>query len=152
MYLRVRVIKNESEHAEGPRSYPDLRYYPGICQKVGVEIKVSLSLSLIKLHITKTHGVKAPDRDVWSASQPGRFIPGNCWMGERLGHTTGLDDLKNIISAPIGNRDVVQHVSGCQITTWSEVVFMYAGRKWQKTRKLPQRTADHWAEVKWYSL
>jgi len=38
-------------------------------------------------------------------------------MGERVGHINGLDDIKNIIiSAPTENRDVVQHVTWCQIT------------------------------------
>ena len=45
-------------------SYPDLRYYTGICQMVGAEIKVPLSLSLIMHRIINTHGVKALDGDV----------------------------------------------------------------------------------------
>ena len=137
-------------------SYPDLRYYTGICQIVGAEIKVPLSLSLIMHRIINTHGVKALDGDVWSVSHSCRSYPswarGNYWMGERVGHTTGMDDLKNrIISAHTGNRDVVQHVTWCQIIVWCEVVLMYARRKWEKTRILPCRTAGLWAEVRWHS-
>jgi hypothetical protein len=35
------------------RSYPDLRYYTGICQKAGAEIKLPLPLSLIKHPVNK---------------------------------------------------------------------------------------------------
>ena len=56
-------------------SYPDLRYYTGICQIVGAEIKVPLSLSLIMHRIINTHGVKALDGDVWSVSHSCRSIP-----------------------------------------------------------------------------
>jgi hypothetical protein len=64
---------NRKEHG-CMRYYPDLRYYTGICQKVGAEIKAPLSLSLIKHRVINTHGVKALDREVWSASHAGRSI------------------------------------------------------------------------------
>jgi hypothetical protein len=58
------------------RSYPDLRYYTGICQKVGADIKVPLSLCSIKHRAINTHGVKVLNREVRSASHSVRFVLG----------------------------------------------------------------------------